>query len=78
MSNPRTLAQLRKDPRVKEVSDERGTFDQGIWVYLKAGWFNDEFDFNCTFIHEQTVAEVCNAMRHLKHRPQVLIHPSPP
>ena len=55
----RTLTDIRKDPRVKEVSDERGS-DEGIWGYLTSDYFNDFLDSGK--IHEETVAECLEQM----------------
>ena len=55
----RTLRDLRNDPRVQSVSDERGIGD-GIWVYLKEGFTNERLE--CSTIHEYTVAECCGQL----------------
>jgi len=59
MKKLRTLTDIRKDPRVKEVSDERGS-GEGIWVYLTNEYFNDFLDSGK--IHEETVSECLEQM----------------
>lgn len=42
---------IRSHPAVEDVSDERRQGD-GIWLYLKTGWFNA--NLQCTVVHEPT------------------------
>ena len=60
MTLPKTLAKLREDPRVEEISDERGE-DAGYWIYFVPGWINTEADIH--MIHEDTVKEVLAVFR---------------
>lgn len=63
--HPRTLRQLRADPRVAEVSQEiDGCFDgyrRSYWLDLAPGWTHE----GCIQIHEPTIARLCLAMRGL-------------
>ena len=59
MKKLRTLADIRKDPRVQWVSDERGS-DEGIWVYLTNDYFNEFLDSGK--IHEEKVSECLEQM----------------
>lgn len=57
------LDQLRADPRVSSVSDERSTGD-GIWIYLRTG-FDSRMDVVSgvtTYVHEQTIPALRAAM----------------
>lgn len=47
----KTLDRIKADPRVREVSDERGMGD-GIWIYLKDGFVNSSTE--CSMVHEST------------------------
>lgn len=58
LKKPRTIADLKNDPRTTDFSDERGSED-GIWVYLIAGLCSDP---ETHAVHEDTVAEVCAAL----------------
>lgn len=49
------LEKIAKDPRVKEVSDERKEGD-GIWVYLNPGTWNPHL--GCHLIHEYNREDV--------------------
>jgi len=71
MRNPRTLAELRKDPRVEYISDERRD-NGGIWVYLKEGWYNAEQSGPADRlhqIHEDTVRECCDILKYVEQEP---------
>ena len=61
MKKPRTLNELRNDPRVRDVLDERG-YGNGIFVHLANGWCDPEYDPvgwpDCSTIREDTVKEV--------------------
>lgn len=52
--------QILADQRVKEISDERENGD-GIWVYLKKGFWNFELETHC--IHEQTIGGAYEALK---------------
>jgi hypothetical protein len=57
------LEKLRSDPRVADVSDERGQ-EHGIWVYLRQGWDTAYDPLQVTrTIHEDTVGEIRVAMK---------------
>lgn len=61
MKKPRTLAQLKTDPRVKDWSDERtGWCNDGIWLYLQEGWIAPSTGLGT--VHEMTVADCCEAL----------------
>lgn len=64
MKAPKTLNQIKSDPRVESVSDERSS-DEGIWIYLREGYYDPKHDphFKTTAIHERTVAEAAARMR---------------
>lgn len=59
MRNPRTLRELKADPRVSSIGDERDT-DDGVWVYLAPGWWNplDE----CSVVHRDNWKQAMAAM----------------
>jgi len=59
---PRTLADLKADPRVDWISDERRD-GNGWWVYLKGEWFSTHVD--CGTIHEDTIKECCAGFKHI-------------
>lgn len=59
MKKLKTLADIKNDPRVAEISDERH-LDQGIWVYLLNDYFNEFLDSGK--IHEETVSECLEQM----------------
>ena len=66
MKKPRTLEDLKNDPRVDEIHSELENGFSGRktwWCYLKAGW-QDQDNPTCHTIHEDTIKEVC----HLVHR----------
>ncbi len=65
LKKPKTLADLQADPRVTDVSDERGNGD-GLWAYLVAGycWAPETHA-----VHEDTVAEVCRELDGVKRCP---------
>lgn len=58
LKKPRSLADLRKDPRVTDLSDERGNGD-GVWAYLVAGY---QSSLGTHQVTEDTVAQTCAAM----------------
>jgi hypothetical protein len=52
----RTLKDIKNDPRVDFISDERhGWSDDGIWIYLKYPFYNRDNGTTC--VHEFTVAD---------------------
>ena len=55
----RVIQKLIDDPRVSEVSDERGS-DDGFWVYLKPGWIW-QCEVHC--VHEDTPSACLIEMR---------------
>lgn len=58
--NPRGgkyLDQLRADPRIDSIDDERG-YGEGIWVYLKPGYRAPDDSASDRTIHEDTIAAV--------------------
>ena len=57
------LDQLRADPRVADVSDERGMGD-GYWIVLKDGWYSPDMD--CQTIHEYTIKALRAVMAGVK------------
>lgn len=63
MRHPRTLAELKADPRIVEVWRERdGCFSSdglSYWVELAPGFLWEE----CSCLHEATVADLCAALR---------------
>lgn len=54
MKNPRTLADLKADPRVADVYPEPGN---GWWVYLSMDWYSPYME--CRTIREDSLREVC-------------------
>ena len=60
MKNPRTLEQLKSDPRVREVYSEGRSW----WIELNHGWINDEGGIHQ--IHETTVKAACEYMNFVK------------
>ena len=64
MKNPRTLQQIKDDPRVSFVSDERPA--DGIWIYLINEWTNPQLE--CGTIHEHTVKECILWMRYIERK----------
>lgn len=61
MKESEIIKKILKDPRVQEISDERG-MDDGFWIYLKSGWI-DPIGSEAHHIHEDTPAE---AYKYLK------------
>lgn len=57
----RGLDKIRKDPRVDEVIDEG---DDGIWIYLKNGYYNHESGTKC--IHEHTIQKCIEEMSNIR------------
>lgn len=52
----RTLKDIKNDPRVDFISDERnGWNNDGIWIYLKSPYWNSFSETSA--VHEFTVAE---------------------
>jgi len=66
---PRTLQQIKDDPRVEDVSDER-QLDSGIWVYLKDGWCDPYHDPkgwpDCNSLREDTVKALIPRLARIK------------
>lgn len=58
LKKPRTIADLRNDPRVTDISDERGSGD-GVWVYLIAGW---QSSCDTHQVAQDTLKEACAEM----------------
>lgn len=61
---PRTLAELRRDPRVAEIwREDDGCFGDrpSYWLALASG-FNWE---GCSTLHEATVADLCAQIEHV-------------
>jgi hypothetical protein len=56
---PRTLTELRADPRVREVWNEG---EDGWWASLAPGYCFE----NCSGLHENTVRELCSALRRVE------------
>lgn len=55
-----TLNTIKKHPKVDEISDERNNGD-GIWIYLKPGFINEEKEVHC--IHEHTIEECLEQLK---------------
>ena len=72
MRNPRTLNDVRKDPRVREVSDERA-YGNPIFVYLAKGWCDPDWDPvgwpDCDIISEEHVAKIIERMKYVMRSP---------
>lgn len=52
----RTLKDLKNDPRVDFISDERsGWNNDGIWIYLKSPYWNSFSETSA--VHEFSIAE---------------------
>ena len=67
MKNPRTLAQLKSDPRVREVYSEGDSSEidgKTWWVELNSGWINSEGGTHG--IHERTIKVACEYMDFVK------------
>lgn len=60
---PRSIAEVKADPRVADFSDERGNGD-GIWIYLVAGYDNGSPETHA--VSEDTVAEALEAFRGIR------------
>lgn len=60
------MEKVLADPRIEEVSDERGSGD-GIWVYTKPG-FHDGYDPRgpTHAVHEDTWRDVLRQMRSIE------------
>jgi hypothetical protein len=62
MKRPRTLTDLKNDPRVDSVHQEDCHYEgKSWWCYLKAGW-QDSSNPTCHTIHEKTLKEVCDSV----------------
>jgi hypothetical protein len=68
MAAMKTLSQLRKDKRIKCISDERNNED-GIFIYLKPEYRDFDFDPSepAGLIHEQTIEALNERMEDVKH-----------
>ena len=55
---------LLTDPRVERVEDERGS-DDGIWVYLRDGWFYEDG----SVIHEDTQERCMECLNFVEKEP---------
>jgi hypothetical protein len=63
------LDKLRADPRVADISDERGQ-EHGIWVYLRPGWDTGYDPLQVTrTIHEDTINDIRAAMARVRREP---------
>lgn len=60
---PRSMAEVKRDPRVRDVSDERGMGD-GVWIYLVAGYDNGSPETHA--VSEDTVGEALAAFRGIR------------
>lgn len=63
MTGPKTLAQMKADPRVESFSDERGS-QSGLWFNLKNGWICGLTDTHT--VTEDTVAECVESFKYVK------------
>ncbi len=59
----KALAELSKDPRVREVSDETNTGD-GYWLILRPGWRTHDEVVHA--VHEWNVKDLKAAFRLIK------------
>lgn len=57
------VERIKADPRVVDVSDERGAGD-GYWVYLDYGWYYEEQGSH--IIHEDTPTQCLRLMKFVK------------
>jgi len=55
----RTLAQIKTDPRVQSISDERNC-ESGIWVYFHFPYVDPLREK--TLIHKDTIGECCEIL----------------
>ena len=62
MKQPRTLAQLKADPRVSNVCQD----DDGWWVDLKSQFISDDTETGT--IHEDTIKECCSGLLYVRLR----------
>jgi hypothetical protein len=62
LKKPKTLAEIKEDPRVTDLSDERGNND-GVWAYLVAGW---QSSMGTHQVAEDTVKEACEQLAYVK------------
>ena len=60
---PRSIAEVKADPRVTDFSDERGNGD-GVWIYLVAGY--DNGDPQSHVISENTLTKALEAFRRIR------------
>jgi hypothetical protein len=59
----RTLKDIKNDPRVESISDERnGWNNDGIWIYLKYPYWDSCSETSA--VHEFTVAECLEVFNH--------------
>jgi len=68
MGTVKTLSKLKKDNRIKCISDERSN-DDGIFIYLKPEYKDFDFDPSepAGLIHEQTIEALNERMEGVKH-----------
>jgi len=72
MRKPRTLADIKRDPRVESVhqeddgcyQDSRGRYVLAYWVHLKPGYICDAME--CGTIHEPTIKRVLEMMKEIR------------
>ena len=60
MKKVRTLSQAVYDPRVVDWSDERGEFNDGVWLYLARPWWCPDTDF--AHVREWNVRDLCRSL----------------
>ncbi len=72
MNHPKTLDQLRKDPRIEEVwkEDDGSAFGTAYayWATLTDGWINSLDE--CHSLHEPTVKQLISELRFVKRERQ--------
>ena len=74
MRHPRTLAQLRADPRIREVwQEDDGCFEAdgyplSWWASLNPGWVTDNME---SALHEPTIKDLCAALHGVSYEPAV-------
>jgi len=59
--HPRTIAQVKADPRVQSIHQEWNGPSPSWWVYLKPGLVCPHME--CGTIHEETIKDVCDLLR---------------
>jgi hypothetical protein len=73
VKQPRTLADLRADPRVEAVwQEDDGCFvadgyPLSWWVALRPGWLSADGENG---LHEPTIAAICTKMRGVTYEPE--------